>query len=53
MTEDNNFAVTRSTASLAAQLQIGAAYGWSEKTNAQWALDLAAIPPQDESLDEQ
>jgi len=48
MTEENNFAVTRSTASLAAQLQIGAAFVWSEKTNAQWADDLAAIPPQAE-----
>ena len=48
MTEENNFAVTRSTASLAAQLQIGAAFVWSEKTNVQWALDLAAIPPQEE-----
>ncbi len=48
MNADNNFAVTRSTASLAAQLQIGAAFVWSEQTNAQWALDLAAIPPQAE-----
>ena len=48
MNADNDFAVTRSTASLAAQLQIGAAYVWEEKTNAQWALDLAAIPPQAE-----
>ncbi len=48
MTEENSFAVTRSTASLAAQLQIGTAFSWAEKTNAQWALDLAAIPPQEE-----
>ena len=48
MTEENDFAVTRSTASLAAQLQIGGAYVWEEKTNAQWALDLAAVPPQAE-----
>ena len=48
MNEENNFAVTRSTASLAAQLQIGPAFGWSEKTNVEWADDLAAIPTQDE-----
>lgn len=48
MNEDNEFAVTRSTASLAAQIQIGAAYVWTEKTNAQWADDLEAIPPQAE-----
>ena len=48
MNADNDFAVTRSTASLAAQLQIGAAYVWPEKTDAQWANDLAAIPPQAE-----
>ena len=48
MNDDNSFAVTRSTASLGAQLQIGAAFVWSEKTNAQWALDLAAIPTQEE-----
>jgi len=50
MNEENDFAVTRSTASLAAQIQIGTAYIWSEKTNTQWADDLAAIPPQDEAV---
>ncbi len=48
MNDDNSFAVARSTASLGAQLQIGAAFVWSEKTNAQWAIDLAAIPTQEE-----
>lgn len=48
MNAENDFAVTRSTASLAAQLQIGAAFVWEEKTNAQWALDLAGVPPQAE-----
>lgn len=48
MNAENDFAVARSTTSLAAQIQIGAAYVWTEKTNAQWALELADIPTQDE-----
>lgn len=48
MNADNEFAVDRSTKSLAAQIQIGSAFTWSEKTDVQWAQDLAAIPPQAE-----